>query len=84
MASFWGGLGPPWGSLLALGVALGRLKLVPKPSSPLFFDEKAIFHGILRFPMVLYSFSPPHGPLKVAKSAPRGVLEGLGSFFVRF
>ena len=44
LASFWGGLGPPWGGLLALGVALGRLKLVPKPSSQLFFDEKVIFH----------------------------------------
>ena len=76
-----GYLGPPWGGLLALRVAFGRPKLLPKPASRRFFVKKVIFHGILRFPMVFDGFSPPHGPLKVAKSAPRGVLERLGSLF---
>ena len=76
-----GYVGPPWGGLLALRVAFGRPKLLPKPASRRFFVEKVIFHGILRFPMVFDGFSPPHGPLKVAKSAPRGVLERLGSCF---
>ena len=43
LASFWGGLGPPWGGLLALGVALGRPKLVPKPSSQRLFGNKNEF-----------------------------------------
>ena len=84
LASFWGRLGPPWGGLLALGVAFGRPKLVPKLSSHRLFDKNVNFHGILSFPMVFNGFSLPHGPLKVAKSAPRGVLERLGSCFFAF
>ena len=74
-------LGPPWAGLLGLGVAFGRPKLVPKPSSKRFVVEKWICHGVLRFPMNFDGFSLPHGPTKVRKSAPRGVLEHLGSFF---
>ena len=73
LASFWARLGPPWGGLLALGVAFGRPKFVLKPSSKRFVVENVIFHGILRF-SIFWMFLDPHGPTKVRKSAPRGVL----------
>ena len=80
-SSFGGRLGPPWGGLLALGVAFGRPKLVPKPSSKRLFVEKVIFHGILCFSMVFDVFGARYNALKVPKIAPRRVFERLGSFF---
>ena len=81
LASFWGGLGPPWGGLLALGVAFGRPKLVPKPSSKRLFVEKVIFHGIMRCSMIFDVFWIRYNALKVPKITPRRVFERLGSFF---
>ena len=78
--SFWGRLGAVLGSLLGLGLAFGRSKLAPRPSSKGLIFEEVILHEIM-FYTTFETFSLPHGTPKRAKMVARRVLGRLGSFF---
>ena len=60
--SLWGRSWLALGGHVGLILALGRPKLVPKPSSNRLHFEKANFHADPRFPSLFAFFSPKMGP----------------------
>ena len=72
LGSFWGRSWVPLGGHFRSSWRLGRSKLVPEPSSNRLIFEKAIFHEIARFLILLGVW----GPHMVPPNRPRSLQDG--------